>query len=84
MSQVRQVRKKSKNSRSGKVKENACKVSKIFYFYPNILKTDLWLWLRRRVDKQRHWYSQTFSELRRANHRKNDRIWSGKVRKFRK
>ena len=32
-------------------------VCKIFYFDLNILKTVLWLWSRRRVDKQRDGYS---------------------------
>jgi len=91
MSQVRKVRKKSvKNSRSeksGKGGENACKVSKIFYFDLNILKTVLWLWSRRRFDKQSHRYSQTFSSSTGEPQKK----WShvvrkslGKVRKFRK
>ena len=61
---------RKKNNRSGKVRENASKVSIYFLFWPKLLQTVLWLWSRRRVDKQRHWYSQTFFGARRANRRK--------------
>jgi len=79
---IRKVRKKSvKNKAVRKFRENGSKVSEIFFFDLNILKTVLWFWSRRRADKQGHYYSQTPFGVRRVDRRKNDPIWSGRVRK---
>jgi len=71
------VKKKERKSRSGKIRGNGCKVSKLSYYDLNVLKTLRWLWSRCRVDRQGYRNSQTLFGTRRAGCRKINRIWSG-------
>jgi len=70
------VSKKEWPRKSGEMASKSVKIPSLTWIF---LKTVLWLWSRRRIDRHRYWNSQTLFGARRVVRRKIDRIWSGKV-----
>jgi len=75
---------RKKKCRSGKVRSNGLKASKISYFGVHLLKIAPRLRPIRRAGRQRQWNSEKLIGARWAGRRKNVRILSGKFLKKKK